>query len=34
LEVPLLLMMMDLDFLCQLDFELELHEASLHRSPF
>jgi hypothetical protein len=34
LAVPLLLMMVDLDYLCQLELVLEPHEASLHRSPF
>jgi hypothetical protein len=32
--VPLLLMMMVIDSLCQLELELEPHEASLHRCPF
>jgi hypothetical protein len=34
LMVPLLLMMVDLDCLCQPELVLEPHEASLHRSPF
>jgi hypothetical protein len=34
LVVPLLLMMVDLDCLCQPELILEPHEGSLHRSPF
>jgi hypothetical protein len=34
LVVPLLFMMADLECLCQPEFVLEPHEASLHRSPF
>jgi hypothetical protein len=34
LMVLLLLMMMDLDFLCHPEHELEPHETSLHQSPF
>jgi hypothetical protein len=33
-DVPLLLIMVDLDCLCQLELVLEPHEASLHRFPF